>query len=259
MTYSNSHNNFYLALSKYNYKVKCGDILAGTVIGLERNMSLVNLGFEKTAFLPINHTSITCIKSPREIFQLKDIGEFIILFQDRKNEKLILSSKILHYSLLIERFKQIDLKNIILYTQYLQFKKTGIITDFDGLKLFLPYYHIPKFYRRKKDQLKFLPCKILSVNNNFTELIGSSRLAILASHSKFLKDGLFEKISVVSVKPFGLFVNLYGVKCLLHISELSNEKIHDIKQSYKKGDQIMIKVIYRNINQGKIAVSAKQI
>jgi small subunit ribosomal protein S1 len=70
---------------------------------------------------------------------------------------------------------------------------------------------------------------------------------------------MVQKGSVIGVKPFGIFLNIYGIKCLLHISEISNKKIENIMTLYKKGDKITVKVIYVNSSQGKIALSTKQV
>ena len=74
-----------------------------------------------------------------------------------------------------------------------------------------------------------------------------------------MQVGLTQIGSVLAIKPFGIFLNIYGIKCLLHISEISNQKIENLMRLYRKGDRIKVKIIYVNSSQGKIAVSAKQV
>ncbi len=63
---------------------------------------------------------------------------------------------------------------------------------------------------------------------------------------------------VISVMPFGAFVDLGGKKSgLVHISEISSGYVKNINEHVKKGDTLRVKVIGIDEN-GKISLSAKQ-
>lgn len=252
-------NNIASVLLKYNYKVKTGDILAGTVVGIERTQTLINLGLKQVAFLPNQEIFINPLINPNQILTTNEIGEFVILKYDLNTNKTIVSLSQLHYLRLWERFKQIDFKNMILFTTLEKSIWRGKVVIFDGLKVFIPNSHLPKYYRKQNTVDKIFPMKILEVKDKRYQIIGSSRLAILKKQSQCLQVGITEFGCVLGVKPFGIFLNIYGIKCLLHISEISNKKIENIQTLYKKGDRIRVKVIYVNSSQGKIAVSARQV
>lgn len=252
-------NKIATVLLKYNYKVKTGDILAGTVVGIERTQTLINLGLKQVAFLPNREIFINNKPNSRQILSTNEIGEFVIINYDPTTNKTIVSLRRLHYLRLWERFKQIDFKNMILFTTLEKSIWGGKFVNFDGLKVFIPNSHLPKYYRRKTSVNNILPMKILEVKDKKYQIIGSSRLAILKKQSPSLQVGLTEIGCVLAVKPFGIFLNIYGIKCLLHISEISNKKIENINNLYKKGDPIKVKVIYVNSSQGKIAVSARHL
>lgn len=252
-------NTIASVLLKYNYKVKTGDILAGTVLGIERRHTLVNVGLNHVAFLPNKEIGINEITNATKLLTVNQIGEFLILYYDEKTEKTIVSIRRLHYLRLWERFKQIDFKNMILFTPVDKNIWGGKLVNFDGIKVFIPNSHLPKYYRRKKSMDNILPMKILEVKDKRYEIIGSSRLAFLKKQSSCLQVGMIQKGCVINVKPFGIFFNIYGIRCLLHISEISNKKIDNLMNLYKKGDIVTVKVIYVNSSQGKIALSAKNI
>lgn len=252
-------NKIASVLLKYNYKVKTGDILAGTVIGIERKQNLINLGLKQAAFLPKEEIFLDDSKNQSQTLKTNEVGEFVILYHDEKTNKTIVSLRQLNYLKLWERLKQIDFKNMILFTNPEHSIWGGKIVGFDGLRIFIPNLHLPKYYRRKNSGDTILPTKILEVKDKKYQIVGSSRLAILKKQSPCLQVGLTTIGSVLSVKPFGLFLNIYGIKCLLHISEISNKKIENIKDLYKKGDRIKVKIIYVNSSQGKIALSSKQL
>ena len=252
-------NKIASVLLKYNYKVKIGDILAGTVVGIEKKQTLINLGLNQVTFLPNQEIFNNLIENPNQLFTNNKTGEFMILYYDPSTQKAILSLRNVYSLRLWERFKQIDFNNMILFGFVKKSIWSGKILNFDGLKIFLPNQHLPKYYRKINKIDTILPIKILEVKDKPHSIIGSCRLAIIKKQSPSLQIGLIQFACVLSVKSYGIFLNIYGIKCLLHISEVSNKKIDNIHKLYKKGDQIEVKVIYINSSQGKIAVSAKQV
>ena len=245
-------------LLKYNYQVKNGDILAGTVIGIERNQTLIDMGLKQAAFLP-NAEIVNGQKEGNKKLKINEIAEFLVLKHEASTNKTIISLSRLTSLRLWERFKQIDFKNMIIFASSEQPIWGGKLVDFDGLKCFIPNSHLPKYYRRKTGRDNLLPMKVLEVKDKRYQIIGSSRLAFLKKQSPSLQVGLTQIGSVLAIKPFGIFLNIYGIKCLLHISEISNQKIENLMRLYRKGDRIKVKIIYVNSSQGKIAVSAKQV
>ena len=221
-------NKIASVLLKYNYKVKIGDILAGTVIGIERTQTLINVGLKQTAFLPNTENFIGDNSIRKEILSTNERGEFVILNYEATTNKTILSFRQLQYSRLWERFKQIDFKNMILFTTIEKSILGGKIVNFEGLKIFVPNSHLPKYFRRKIIKDNFLPVKILEVKDKRYQIVGSPRLAILKNQSPCLQVGLTQMGCVLTVRPFGIFLNIYGIKCLLHISEISNKKIENM-------------------------------
>lgn len=254
---------FAKSLLKYNYQLKSQDILAGEVIGLERKHAILNVGINRSAILPNKNIYVKASKYPIEILTIGDTGEFLISFFTNLNKKIIASIIDLHYSRLWLRYKQLDLNNLIFYgltNPFISIRK-GKIVNFDNLKVFVPNLHLPKYYKRQKTKSFLLPLKTLELKNykKSYALIASCRLAILKKQSTSLKLGSIHLSCILNIRAFGLFVSINGIKCLLHISEISSKRITDIFSLYKIGDQILVKIIYMNIEQGKIAVSAKQL
>jgi small subunit ribosomal protein S1 len=242
-------------LVKYNYQVKTKDILAGTFVGLEKTQMLVHVGLKKAAFLPSEEIFGYQVNKLNQEIETNKVGEFIVIHYYKN--KTILSLRRLHTIKLWERFKQIDFKNMILFCVWEKSLFGAKLLNFDGLKLYVPNSHLPKYYRRTNTKEKLVEVKILEVQDKKHKIVASTRLAIMKRQSPSLKIGLVQVGTVLIVKPFGIFLNIFGIKCLLHISEISNKKIENLHKLYKKGDSIEVKIIYVNGSQGKIAVSAK--
>jgi small subunit ribosomal protein S1 len=266
-TFSSIKSDFFTkSLLKYSYKLKTNDILAGQIIGLERKHALVHMGINRSTLLSTQKSFVNKLQAPNEIFSTGDIGEFLIKFFYSFDKKIIVSIVDLYYFRLWQRYKQLDLNTLIFYGTLKLEKdekilKKGKIITYDGLEVFIPNVHLPKYYKRQRTSSVLLPLKTLELKtlNKTYSIIASCRLAILKKQSLALKVGNIYQSTVLNIKPFGLFVIINGIKCLLHISEISKERIPDIFQCYKIGDQLQVKIIYMNTDQGKIAVSAKQL
>lgn len=244
-------------LLKYNYEIKVGDILAGKVIGKERKEILIDLGLKQVALLLNNEISTNSKTKINKITMIPEFSEFIIVYHNFQTNLTIVSLRKLHYLRLWERFKQIDFNNTIILSKLKKSVWGGKLVKFDGLNIFIPNFHLPKYFRRKQIIKNNLVLKILEVKNYQQKIIGSSRLAIFKKYSPSIVIGLKQTCYIIGIKPFGIFVNIHGFRSLLHISEISNKKIKNLNTSYKIGDQLTVKVLYINNSKAKIAVSLK--
>nr|WAM64099.1 30S ribosomal protein S1 [Ishige okamurae] len=252
-------NRFGLILAKYSYRVKLNDILAGRIIGLESTHALVDIGLERAALLPREEINVSAVNNPKAALYIDFIGEFLILSINKTTQQIIVSLKQVDCMRLWQRIRQIDFKNTVIYAINERPLRKGKIILFYGLKFFSLNSHIPKHYRRKKRKNFLLPFKFVEVKDIIHIGYLNSRLAVYPRFSQNLEVGGTYCSNVVSIKSFGIFVNIYGIQCLLHISEISYDRISDINSLYKKGDQLKVKIVYKSIQQGKISVSIKKL
>jgi small subunit ribosomal protein S1 len=259
-------NKIALILEKYNYKVKDNDILAGQIIGVERTYTLLDLGLVKASFLHKNEIFINIPKNEIALLKRNRICEVIILNKNLNNNKAIVSICKLHYLRLWERFKQINLKNMHLYTQFENKIRGGSIVKFDDLNVFIPNYHLAKFYKRfkKNSRLNFLTIKVLELKTkvqgkeNVTNIIfGSLKLSLFKKYNPMISIGLIKIGTIVKVKKYGIFINIFGLKSLLHVSEIAIKNTKNLYRTYKKGNNIKIKILYINASEAKVALSEK--
>jgi S1 RNA binding domain protein len=72
-----------------------------------------------------------------------------------------------------------------------------------------------------------------------------------------LKAGNIIEGTVINITNFGAFVDVEGKTGLVHISEVADTFVKDIRQHLKEQDKVKVKVIYVDEN-GKISLSIKQ-
>jgi len=111
---------------------------------------------------------------------------------------------------------------------------------------------------------KHLPFKITEHGERGRNIIVSNRALIEEEKEqqkqelkKTIKEGMTVKAKVVSLQPFGAFVDLNGFQALLPISEISRERVEDIESVLSVGQEIEGKILSLDWKNNRISVSRK--
>lgn len=150
----------------------------------------------------------------------------------------------------------------------------GLLIELEGIRGFLPVSqlsaeHYPRVSGADKDEIlgklqplvrKPLKLRILDVDRDQNKLIFSEREAVRENIQKRLgelKEGGVVEGLVTGVVDFGAFVNVDGVEGLVHISELSWDRVQSTSDYVKPGDKIKAKIIA--IDRDRLSLSVKQL
>jgi small subunit ribosomal protein S1 len=149
----------------------------------------------------------------------------------------------------------------------------GLLIELEGIRGFLPVSqlsaeHYPRVSDSDKDEIltklnalvnKTLRVRILDVSRKDNKLIFSEKEAVrddMASRLAELKVGDVIEGVVTGVIDFGAFVNVDGIEGLVHISEISWERVEDPRKYIKVGDVVKAKIIA--IDKDRLSLSIKQ-
>lgn len=149
----------------------------------------------------------------------------------------------------------------------------GLLVELEGIRGFLPVSqlaaeHYPRVSDSDKDQIlsklnvligQVLRARILDVSRRDNKLIFSEKEAVrddMQGRLEKLKVGDEVEGVVTGVIDFGAFVNVDGIEGLVHISEISWERVEDPKKYVKVGDKIKAKIIA--IDKDRLSLSVKQ-
>ncbi len=165
-----------------------------------------------------------------------------------------------------------ELGEIITITPY-DANRGGLLIELEGIRGFLPVSQLsagnyPRVSGADKDEIlqklnqlinKQIRVRILDVNRKENKLIFSEKEAIKDDmQDKFAKLKIGDEVEgvVTGVIDFGAFVNVDGIEGLIHISEISWERVEDPKKYVKTGDEIKAKIIA--IDKDRLSLSLKQ-
>lgn len=161
----------------------------------------------------------------------------------------------------------------ILEIQPYDANRGGLLIELEGIRGFLPVSqlaagHYPRVSGADKDEIlqklnqltsKKLRVRILDISRKDNKLIFSEKEAVkddMQARFSELKVGDVVKGVVTGVIDFGAFVNVDGIEGLIHISEISWERVEDPRDYIKNGDEIEAKIIA--IDKDRLSLSLKQ-
>lgn len=164
-------------------------------------------------------------------------------------------------------------KQEILEIQPYDANRGGLLMELEGIRGFLPVSqlaagHYPRVSGADKDEIlqklnqltsKKLRVRILDISRKDNKLIFSEKEAVkddMQTRFAELKVGDVVKGVVTGVIDFGAFVNVDGIEGLIHISEISWERVEDPRDYIKNGDTIEAKIIA--IDKDRLSLSLKQ-
>jgi small subunit ribosomal protein S1 len=149
----------------------------------------------------------------------------------------------------------------------------GLLVELEGIRGFLPVSqlaagHYPRVSGADKDEIlqklnqltsKQLRVRILDLSRKDNKLIFSEKEAVkddMAQRFAKLKVGDVVNGVVTGVIDFGAFVNVDGIEGLIHISEISWERVEDPRDYIKNGQEVEAKIIA--IDKDRLSLSLKQ-
>lgn len=152
-----------------------------------------------------------------------------------------------------------------------EINRGGLIVDaLFSLQGFIPGSQIGSLWQGKLDQLvgKKLLVRVIEVNREQNRLVFSEKLISdaekierTAKAIKKLKGGEEFEAEITQVVPFGLFAKVKiedeEIEGLIHISEVSWQKVEDLTKLYKVKDKVKVKVI--SVENGRVQFSLKQL
>ena len=165
-----------------------------------------------------------------------------------------------------------EAQEIIEITPY-DANRGGLLIELEGIRGFLPVSqlaagHYPRVSGADKDEIlqklnqlvnKILRVRILDLSRKDNKLIFSEKEAVkddMQARFDKLDVGDVVKGVVTGVIDFGAFVNVDGIEGLIHISEISWERVEDPRDYVKTGDNIEAKIIA--IDKDRLSLSLKQ-
>lgn len=245
--------------------IEAGSTINGKILSVKKNEILVDLGMYGVGMVP-----------RREIgFGKKhEVGEEVVasvVESELPNGNVLLSlRKAAKERGWDEVAKVVDEGKTITVTPF-DANRGGLLIEFEGVRGFMPVSQLStEHYPRTSDKDEILRRLRSLVNKEIVaQIIDADQKSnkLIFSEKEAIKDGLSDRLTslkvgdvvegtVTGIVDFGAFVNVDGIEGLVHISEISWERVNEVKDVLKVGDKVKAKII--SIDKDRLSLSIKQ-
>ena len=243
-----------------------GDIVTGTVVKVDRDEVLLDIGYKTEGVIPSKELSIKHDVDPFEVVQVGDEIEALVQQKEDKEGRLILSKKRAQYERAWGTIEKIKEEDGVVTGSVIEVVKGGLIVDI-GLRGFLPASLVD--LRRVKDLTSYMgtriEARVIEMDRNRNNVVLSRRVVLEESRKaerseilSKLKSGMRLQGTVSSIVDFGAFVDLGGIDGLIHISELSWNHVNHPSEVVKVGQEVEVEVLDVDLNRERISLGLKQ-
>lgn len=250
-------------------RLRKGDIRTGTVIGETDGGWLVDVGFKCEGFLPEREWTHRVMIEDREKPVAGDEVEVEVISIREGEEAQLLLSRWRHE--FDRRWAELDEKMAqgeTMTVRGLRKVRGGIIVGCCGLEGFIPVSHLSENGRGVNlDHFidRDFEAKLLERDRRKHRLV-FSRKELMEKEAAEVREKFYETVhegdiiegEVSSITDFGVFVTIGALDGLVHVSEITWKRNVRIRDLYKKGDKVMVKVIGIDKEKNRISLSIRQ-
>ena len=242
-----------------------GDIVTGTVVKVDHDEVLLDIGYKTEGVIPTRELSIKHDVDPDEVVQIGDEIDALVLTKEDKEGRLLLSKKRAQYERAWGTIEELQANDQPVTGTVIEVVKGGLILDI-GLRGFLPASLVEM--RRVRDLDPYigqeLEAKIIELDKHRNNVVLSRRAYLEETQSAVRSDflhqlekGQVRKGVVSSIVNFGAFVDLGGVDGLVHVSELSWKHIDHPSEVVAVGDEVTVEVLDVDLDRERVSLSLK--
>ena len=258
--------NFAELLEQSIKTLNTGDKVVGTVTGIGNTEVQVDLGTKHAGYIPYDEVSNDPSVKPEDILKVGDeIEVFVVRVNDQEGTVQLSKKKLDGLKVWDDMAAWVEDKTTVEGT-ITEENKGGLVANVKGIRVFIPASQsgIAKGGDMAGMVGKTVQMKITEVNRARRRVIGSIR-AVSSEARKAAQEKIWSEIEVgkkyhgvvKSLTSYGAFVDIGGVDGMVHVSELSWNRIKTPADVVKVGDEIDVYVISFDPEKHKISLGYK--
>ena len=250
------------AYDKTLSNVNVGEVVEGTVTGVNKREVIVNVGYKSEGIIPVSEFRYN------PDLKVGDKVEVYVESAEDKNGQLALSHKKARQLKSWDRVNEALEKDEIIKGYIKCRTKGGMIVDVFGIEAFLPGSQIDVKPIRDYDVYvdKTMEFKVVKINQEFRNVVVSHKALIEAEleaqkqviMSKLEKGQILEG-TVKNITSYGVFVDLGGVDGLIHITDLSWGRVNHPEEIVALDQKINVVILDFDEAKKRIALGLKQL
>jgi small subunit ribosomal protein S1 len=245
-------------------QAETGEIVKGTVLKVEDKHALVDISAKQDAFLPINEVSSLFIEKVSDV--LNEGDQITVKVLSHTEDKLLVSKKAVDseksWSELQEKYDSKESFEVTVHDVV----KGGLVVDL-GVRAFIPASMVESHFVEDFSDYKSkkLSVKIVELDTEKGRVILSHR-AVTEEEEAGRKQEILDSLApgeiiegkVQRLTDFGAFVDIGGVDGLVHVSQLSHNRVDNPSEVLSEGQTVKVKVLSVDRDNDRISLSIKE-
>ena len=262
-----SMENYSAELEASFRKINEGDILTGTVIGVSETEITLDLGYYTDGLIRLEDASDDPTFSLKDSIKLGETISATVIRKDDGRGHILLSMKAAADVLAWDRLKQLKESQENVTVKISGVTRGGAVAYLEGIRGFIPASKLALNYVEENDLPnwlnKSLDVRVITAEQEGKRLVMSAREILREKEAEERRNrisnvevGLVTEGTVETLKPYGAFINLgNGLSGLLHVSQISQQRIKHPADVLKEGQNVKVKIIANK--EGKLSLSMK--
>ncbi len=264
---NSTEQNFEEMLEESLKSMNPAEKVHGVVVGISPTEVYVDVGRKQAGFIPAVELSNDPTAKPEDIVKMGDEMELLIMKTNDQEGTIMLSKR------RVDAMRGWDIiqtaleNNEVLEGKVIEVVKGGVIVLWDGMRVFVPASQAT--VSRGEDlnalQGQEVRFRVIEVDRKRRRAVGSIR-SVLREERKAAQAKFWEQVEegqeftgkVKSLTNFGAFVDLGGVDGMIHISELSWNRVKHPSEVVKVGDTVNVYVKGLDRENGKISLGYRR-
>ena len=264
---NNNEQNFEEMLEESLKSLNTDEKVHGVVVGISPTEVYVDVGRKQAGFIPANELSNDPNVKPEDVVKIGDEMDLLIMKTNDQEGTIMLSKRRVDAMKGWDEIAQAQENNEILEGKVIEVVKGGVIVLKGAMRIFVPASQATASRGEDLNELmgKEVHFRIIEVNRQRRRAVGSIR-SVLREERKAAQEKFWEQVEegqtytgkVKSLTNFGAFVDLGGVDGMVHISELSWNRIKHPSEVLNVGDTVEVYVKGLDRENGKISLGYKR-
>ncbi len=245
-----------------------GEQIVGKIARVTNEEVLVDIGSKSEAILPVKEVHLNDGETLEELFSPEDEIEVTVMASEDDEGRVIVSHRQLAQSKRAEELKKNYEEQTVMKGVVKQVVKAGIVVDLGaGIEGFLPgsqvdVKYLPDFNQFHEQEIEFV---ILEYDRDNRKII-LSRKKVMEDELKRIKEETLKNLKVGSnvsgtvkrLTKFGAFIDIGGIDGLIHISELSWDRVSHPSEVLKVDDEVEVEVLEIVPKKERISLSLRK-
>ncbi len=249
-------------------RVYTGQRVKATVVAVNKTEAVVDIGTKHSGYIPAEELSNNPALAPDEVVKVGDVIDCVVTKINDAEGYVYLSKKQVDAQQGMEKVLQAKEENATVEGTVTNIVKGGVmVTSKDGARVFVPASQsgVPRNGKLEDLQGKAVGFKVIEVNEGRGRVVGSIKAAEKEA-SDAVKAKFWEELEVgkkfvgevKSMESYGVFVDLGGVDGMVHLTELTWNRVKHPKEVVSIGDKLEVTVKSYDPEKKRVSLTAKK-